>query len=80
MCAGQREDGTVIEPNDPFWADLHQAANAAKTRPLAWLEQSGIYADTAADPAFSAAFVRWITLIWQDGTEAALAAYIGGKR
>ncbi len=79
MCAGQREDGTVIEPNDPFWADLHQAANAAKTRPLAWLEQSGIYADTAADPTFSAAFVRWLTLIWQDGTEAALAAYIGSN-
>ena len=45
MCEGTREDGSVIEPNDPFWSDLTKAAAAAKERPLAWLEQRQIYGE-----------------------------------
>jgi mannitol 2-dehydrogenase len=44
MCAGTRQDGTVIEPNDPQWTALQLAAEQARTRPRAWLEQAGIRA------------------------------------
>lgn len=76
MCEGTREDGSRIEPNDPFWDDLSKAAQAAKTRPRAWLEQGRIYGDLANAPAFAEAFERWLALIWSEGTEAALEAYL----
>jgi len=75
MCAGTRENGTEIEPNDPMWADLTAAAKLAKTRPAAWLEQSRFYGDLAEATLFADAFERWLTLIWAEGIEAALTAY-----
>ena len=77
MCTGTREDGSTIEPNDPFWDDLQAAARAAKTRPQAWLEQRQIYGDLADTPVFAEAFEHWLTLIWSDGAEAAMRAYTG---
>ena len=77
MCEGTREDGSVIEANDPFWSDLQAVAKAAHTRPHAWLEQAAIYGDLAEQDAFASAFDRWLTLIWQDGIGAALTAYTG---
>jgi mannitol 2-dehydrogenase len=79
MCAGRREDGTCIEPNDPDWAALTAAAEAARTRPRAWLEQDRLYAGVATAPAFAEAFERWLSLIWRDGTERALAAFVEGR-
>lgn len=75
MCAGTREDGSRIEPNDPIWDDLARAAEAARTRPAAWLEQPQLYGDLAADPVFAPAFAEWLTLIWRDGAVAAMEAY-----
>jgi mannitol 2-dehydrogenase len=75
MCAGTREDGSVIEANDPFWDTRTKAANAAKTRPMAWLEHDGLYGDLASAPRFSQAFERALAMIWKDGTEAALTDY-----
>lgn len=77
MCDGTREDGTTIAANDPVWADLQAAAKAAKDRPAAWLDQRRLYGDLAQDAAFAGAFSAWLTLIWSDGTEAALSAYAG---
>lgn len=76
MCAGTREDGSAIAPNDPVWDDLVAAARAARTRPEVWLEQRKIYGDLAGQPAFRDPFVRWLTLIWDKGAEAALADYL----
>jgi mannitol 2-dehydrogenase len=75
MCDGHREDGTVIEPNDPDWTRLTAAARAARTRPRAWLEQPGLYGTLANAAPFAEAFERWLSLVWREGTEAALAAY-----
>jgi len=75
MCAGLREDGSEIAPNDPHWARLTGAALAAKTRPAAWLEQGGIYGDLAAKPAFATAFERHLTALWRDGTDRVLTDY-----
>ncbi|WP_300517764.1 mannitol dehydrogenase family protein [Aliiroseovarius sp.] len=76
MCAGTREDGSVIEANDPIWPRLSAAAEAARERPMAWLEQSAIYGDLAENPRFSADFCRWLDMIWNQGTAATLEAYI----
>ncbi len=76
MCEGSREDGSAIAPNDPMWDDLQAAAKSAKDRPAAWLEQRRIYGDLAAHATFADAFANWLSLIWQDGTEAALQAYL----
>ena len=78
MCEGTREDGSVIEPNDPHWDALRSAAQAARERPMAWLEQRRFYGELADDPVFAPAFERWLALIWTDGTEAALRAYTSG--
>ncbi|PWK62377.1 mannitol dehydrogenase family protein [Roseicyclus mahoneyensis] len=78
MCAGTREDGTVIEANDPQWAALTEVAASARTRPEAWLAQAAIYGDLAADSVFAPAFCRWLTRIWAQGAEAAIDAYLGG--
>ncbi|RMH49188.1 MAG: mannitol dehydrogenase family protein [Alphaproteobacteria bacterium] len=75
MCAGTREDGSPIEPNDPIWESLTAAAAAARTRPAAWLEQAAIYGDLAENARFAEAFTRWLTMIWDKGTVAALEAY-----
>lgn len=80
MCAGTREDGTVIAANDPIWDDLTAAAQAAKTRPAAWLEQSKIYGDLADAEPFATAFCDWLALIWSQGCEAALDAYADAAR
>lgn len=77
MCAGTREDGSTIEPNDPFWDTLTSAANQAKDRPKAWLEQRQFYGDLAEQPRFADAFERWLAMIWADGMAAALSAYVG---
>jgi mannitol 2-dehydrogenase len=76
MCAGVREDGTRIDPNEPIWEDLVQAAEAARTRPHAWLAQHHLYGDLAADPVFAPAFADWLTMIWRAGPEPAIDAYL----
>lgn len=75
MCAGTREDGTVIEANDPIWDALQQVAVASRERPAAWLEQKNIYGDLAQAKPFADAFNRWLSLIWDYGCEETLAKY-----
>lgn len=78
MCAGTREDGTRIEPNDPIWDSLHAAAVAAKSDPQAWLNQRELYGDLADNTAFQSSFTHWLSLIWSDGIEVALRSFIQG--
>ena len=75
MCEGTREDGSVIEPNDPLWDTLQVTAKAARDRPRAWLEQRRFYGDLVEAPRFAKAFERWLDTIWSDGCEAALQTY-----
>ena len=39
MCYGTREDGSLIESNDPNWDNLKSVAKEAKTNPKRWIEQ-----------------------------------------
>ena len=68
-------DGTEIEPNDPQWARLNAVALAAREAPQLWLAQRHIYGDLAEHQAFAEAFEHWLSLIWAEGCEAALAVY-----
>lgn len=77
MCEGTREDGSKIDPNDPYWPQLQQSAQLARECPRAWLEQRHIYGDLADALRFTEAFERWLTLIWSDGAASALNAYAG---
>ena len=76
MCEGSREDGSPIAPNDPFWDDLQATASTAKSDPAAWLEQRQYFGDLADHPRFATAFSKWLQMIWADGIEAALDAYL----
>ncbi len=76
MCFGTREDGSTIAPNDPFWDDLQAAAKKAKSTPRAWLEQRQTYGDLADAPRFADAFDKWLKMIWSEGVEAAIGAYL----
>ena len=78
MCEGTREDGSTIAPNDPDWDKLTAAAKAARQQPLAWLDQRQLYGDLAANARFADSFGRWLAMIWAEGAEAALAAYLKG--
>lgn len=80
MCFGTREDGSPIEPNDPFWPSLQAVAAAARDRPRAWLDMRQTYGDLAEAPRFAEAFERWLALIWREGTVAAMAAYLDRRR
>lgn len=80
MCAGTREDGSPIAPNDPEWDVLHARAGAARLRPQAWLEQEQIYGATGRDTRFATAFGHWLDMIWRQGTRAALECYVHEHR
>ena len=76
MGVGTREDGTRIEPNDPFWDALSERAAAARVNPRAWIDMRQNYGDLADVPRFADAFGRWLRLIWAEGTEAAIDTYL----
>ncbi|MDO5620263.1 MAG: mannitol dehydrogenase family protein [Paracoccus sp. (in: a-proteobacteria)] len=76
-CAGTTDSGTVIEPNDPNWDRLTVAGQAARENPEAWLGMADIYGATGRDPRFTEPFARWLGMLWRDGTEATLRAYLG---
>ncbi|MDA5095865.1 mannitol dehydrogenase family protein [Aliiroseovarius sp. KMU-50] len=76
MCEGTREDGSKIDPNDPYWDELKTRAQKARKNPKTWLEMRQIYGDLADEPRFADAFSKWFSLIWSDGLEAAIASYL----
>lgn len=78
MCTGRREDGSLIEPNDPNWSALNEVALRAEARPAAWLEQAQIYGDLCQAESFVSAFETWMRMIKTSGVEAALMHYIDG--
>jgi mannitol 2-dehydrogenase len=75
MCAGTRDDGSMIAANDPQWDVLQSTAIAAKDNPMAWLEQTQIYGDLNSASPFSSEFCDWLSMLWQDGTLATLRSY-----
>jgi len=79
MCAGAREDGSEIAPNDPYWEQLQQTALMARKTPQVWLAQRQYYGTLAEDESFVAAFSRWLGLIWEQGTAKTIGAYLAQR-
>lgn len=78
-CQGQREDGSIVQPNDPMWDKLQFHAGKARHTPRHWLEMSFIYGHLVDQPIFADAFEAWLTLIYDDGVETALRHYLKGS-
>ncbi len=76
MCEGTREDGSIIEPNDPHWEKLYACAKKSKENPLEWLEQLEIYGDTSKDDKFRDYFSKWLKMIYEEGVENTLNEYL----
>ncbi|MFA8444144.1 mannitol dehydrogenase family protein [Yoonia sp.] len=76
MCAGQREDGSTIAPNDPFWDDLQANAMAAKADPAIWLSQRQYPAQVAQNAEFVTLFSDWLNVTWKHGTIEAIKRYL----
>tara|TARA_B100001063_G_scaffold123975_1_gene115638 strand:+ start:1900 stop:3393 length:1494 start_codon:yes stop_codon:yes gene_type:complete len=76
MCEGTREDGSIIEPNDPHWEKLNACAKKSKENPLEWLEQLEIYGDTSKDDKFRDYFSKWLKMIYEEGVENTLNEYL----
>ncbi|GGL84640.1 mannitol 2-dehydrogenase [Pseudooceanicola nanhaiensis] len=77
-CLGIREDGSTVEPNDPHWEMLTGVAAAAKERPEAWLGMRQFYGDLGEQAAFAKPFAKWLRMIYADGMEQTLHAYLNG--
>ena len=75
-CEGVREDGSIIEPNDPNWTDLHETALMARSSPKRWLEMHQYYGDLSQSPHFEMAFCKWHETISKDGVENAINTYL----
>jgi mannitol 2-dehydrogenase len=76
-CHGETESGHAIEPNDPQWPRLHARAAEARHDPGAWLGMRDIFGDLGADTRYANAFAQALAHIWQQGTRATLARYLG---
>ena len=77
MCLGTREDGSMIEPNDPNWDDLVKCAEAAQHDASAWLGMSSVYDPAiAGNAAFRSAFSTHLERIHSDGVCAVIESYL----
>jgi mannitol 2-dehydrogenase len=76
-CLGTREDGSVIEPNDPMWDALQTRAKEAASNPKTWLGMGHIYGALAQETRFADAFVRAYAMIRNDGVKATLREFCG---
>lgn len=75
MCAGVRVDGSTIEPNDPHWDSLSEAARRSIADPSAWLAQTQIYGTLSASAEFAAQFAFWHANISENGVRLTLRQY-----
>jgi mannitol 2-dehydrogenase len=76
MCYGAREDGSLIEANDPNWDKLVAVAKEAKTNPKRWIEQKIYDKNISTNSDFIVAFDQWLLMIWSDGLSATIKHYL----
>jgi len=75
MCAGTRENGSLIKPNGPSWACYQEIAERAKNTPCVWLDETHAYGDIAENEAFRAIFTQQLDRIWNHGVKSAIVHY-----
>lgn len=77
-CYGETESGAIIEPNDPAWDRLREAARRARHDPMEWLAMDDIFGAVGRSESFRAAFANALTTLWAEGTETTLRRYLSG--
>jgi len=75
MCEGTREDGSVIQPNDPSWVFYQKIAARAKNAPCAWLDETQAYGDITKNTVFRKVFTQQLHHIWRHGVQSAILHY-----
>lgn len=80
MCAGVREDGSIIEPNDPHWQTLQAVAVKAVEDPNLWIAQHDIYGDLSESAALKEAFQAAAYSLSTNGVRATLKQYIAATQ
>ena len=75
-CLGTREDGSTIQPNDPYWDQLQARALQARACPRHWLENSAVYGELVDEPEFATRFEHWFGALIIDGVRATLLQYL----
>ncbi|MAI06811.1 MAG: hypothetical protein CMM14_05935 [Rhodospirillaceae bacterium] len=76
MCEGTREDGSIIESNDPQWFKLNSIAKQSKDHPEEWLKQSEVYGDLFQNTLFVNSFTHWLQELYEKGVEQTINKYI----
>ncbi|PYG24709.1 mannitol dehydrogenase family protein [Pelagimonas varians] len=76
MCAGTREDGTTIDPNDPHWDTLTAQAIIAKNTPISWIQQKQFYGNLSQNKRFADAFQNALNSVWEKGATSTIQNYI----
>lgn len=74
-CLGKRDNGSIIDANDPNWDVLNKVAKQSAERPETWLEQQHYYGDLSNHKGFRDAFVKWAEMLEARGTEKTLEAF-----
>lgn len=76
MCYGIREDGSVIEANDPHWGFLTSCAKRAKENPILWIDDTNFYGDIAESHLFRTEFSMQLAYIWEHGVSSAIKSFL----
>lgn len=77
-CEQKDEAGNEIAPNDDNHEALRDYALASRENPLAFLENRTVFGPLADDSRFQEAFARKLKLLHDQGTRAAIEAYLAG--
>ena len=77
-CERTDEQGREIPPNDDSHDILREFALASRRNPVAFLGNRTVFGPLADDTRFQEAFARKLTLIYEQGTRAALDTYLAG--
>jgi mannitol 2-dehydrogenase len=78
-CAGQREDGSEIEIDDPNAARLRMHAHNACDTPLAFLQMPDVFGPLADAPAFQRGFEHALRQLQDHGTRTVLERYLASN-
>ncbi|MDP0929079.1 mannitol dehydrogenase family protein [Paracoccus onubensis] len=77
-CERTDEQGQEIPPNDDNHDVLREFALASRRNPVAFLGNRTVFGPLADDTRFQEAFARKLTLLYEQGTRAALDTYLAG--
>ncbi|MEZ5769449.1 MAG: hypothetical protein R3D80_18605 [Paracoccaceae bacterium] len=75
-----RENGAVIEPNDPVWGDLVAVAKRARRTIESLAGDAPVLRRPRRQAGLRRCAARWLGTIWADGIEAAMKAYLSGPQ